>query len=106
MAAFVTGDLHGGLDIQKLRDWEADEKHVVLHDNIVALGAGSDSWQRTAFTSTSLRNCLPIFRQAAKPSSGEGHNLPHITKKSGPSWVPTRQFMVAGAGFEPATFGL
>lgn len=41
MAAFVTGDLHGGLDIQKLRDWEADEKHVVLYDNIVALGAGS-----------------------------------------------------------------
>ena len=44
MAVFVTGDLHGGLDIQKLRDWEADEKHVVLYDNIVALGAGSDSW--------------------------------------------------------------
>ena len=41
MTAFVTGDLHGGLDIQKLRDWEADEKHVVLYDNIVALGAGS-----------------------------------------------------------------
>ena len=53
-----------------------------------------------------LRNYLPIFRQAAEPSSGEGHNLPHITKKSGPSWVPTRQFMVAGAGFEPTTFGL
>lgn len=34
----------GGLDIQKLRDWEVDEKHVVLYDNIVALGAGSDSW--------------------------------------------------------------
>ena len=32
------------LTIQKLRDWEADEKHVVLYDNIVALGAGSDSW--------------------------------------------------------------
>lgn len=44
MAVFVTGDLHGDLDIQKLRDWEADEKHVVLYDNIVALGAGSDSW--------------------------------------------------------------
>lgn len=44
MAVFVTGDLHGGLDIQKLRDWEADEKHVARHDNIVALGAGSDSW--------------------------------------------------------------
>lgn len=44
MAVFVAGDLHGGLDIQKLRDWEADEKHVVLYDNIVALGAGSDSW--------------------------------------------------------------
>lgn len=44
MAVFVTGDLHGGLDIQKLRDWEAGEKHVVLFDNIVALGAGSDSW--------------------------------------------------------------
>ena len=44
MAVFVTGDLHGGLDIQKLRDWEAGEKHVVLYDNIVALGAGSDSW--------------------------------------------------------------
>lgn len=43
MAVFVTGDLHGGLDIQKLRDREADEKHVVLYDNIVALGAGSDS---------------------------------------------------------------
>lgn len=41
MAVFVTGDLHGGLDIQKLRDWKADEKHVVLHDNIVALGVGS-----------------------------------------------------------------
>lgn len=40
MAVFVTGDLHGSLDIQKLRDWEADEKHVVLYDNIVALGAG------------------------------------------------------------------
>lgn len=44
MAVFVTGDLHGSLDIQKLRDWEAGEKHVVLYDNIVALGAGSDSW--------------------------------------------------------------
>lgn len=45
MAVFVIGDLHGGgLDIQKLRDWEAGEKHVVLYDNIVALGAGSDSW--------------------------------------------------------------
>ena len=44
VAVFVTGDLHGGLDIQKLQDWEADEKHVVLYDNIVALGAGSDSW--------------------------------------------------------------
>lgn len=44
MVVFVAGDLHGGLDIQKLRDWEADEKHVVLYDNIVALGAGSDSW--------------------------------------------------------------
>ena len=41
MAVFVTGDLQGGLDIQKLRDWKADEKHVVLHDNIVALGVGS-----------------------------------------------------------------
>lgn len=41
MAVFVTGDLHGGLDIQKLRDWEAGEKHVVLYDNIVALGTGS-----------------------------------------------------------------
>lgn len=39
MAVFVTGDLHGGLDIQKLR-----EMHVVLYDNIVTLGAGSDSW--------------------------------------------------------------
>lgn len=58
MAVFVTGDLHGGLDIQKLRDWEADEKCVVLYDNIVALGAGSDSWQRTASTSTSL--VLPL----------------------------------------------
>lgn len=28
MAVFVTGDLHGGLDIQKLRDWEAGERHV------------------------------------------------------------------------------
>ena len=44
MAVCVTGDLHGGLDIQNLRDWEAGEKHVVLYDNIVALGAGSDSW--------------------------------------------------------------
>ena len=44
MAVFVTGDLHGGLDIQKLRDWKADEKCVVLYNNIVALGAGSDSW--------------------------------------------------------------
>lgn len=44
MAVFVTGDLHGGLDIQKLRDWKAGEKHVVPCDNIVALGAGSDSW--------------------------------------------------------------
>ncbi len=44
MAVFVAGDLHGGLDIQKLRDWEADEKHVALYDNIVALGTGSDSW--------------------------------------------------------------
>ena len=43
-AVFVTGDLHGGLDIQKLRDWEAGEKHVALYDNIVALGTGSDSW--------------------------------------------------------------
>ena len=33
MAVFVTGDLHGGLDIQKLRDWEADEKHVVLRQH-------------------------------------------------------------------------
>lgn len=41
MAVFVTGDLHGGLDIQKLKAWEAGEKHVVLYDNIVALGAGS-----------------------------------------------------------------
>ncbi len=44
MAVFVTGDLHGSLDIQKLKAWEAGEKHVVLYDNIVALGAGSDSW--------------------------------------------------------------
>lgn len=44
MAVFATGDLHGGLDIQKLRDMHADEKHVVLYDNIVTLGAGSDSW--------------------------------------------------------------
>lgn len=44
MAVFVTGALHGGLDIQKLKAWEAGEKHVVLCDNIVALGAGSDSW--------------------------------------------------------------
>lgn len=44
MAVFVTDDLHGDLDIQKLRDWEAGGKHVVLYDNIVALGAGSDSW--------------------------------------------------------------
>lgn len=26
------------------RDMDADEKHVVLYDDIVALGAGSDSW--------------------------------------------------------------
>lgn len=26
------------------RDMDVDEKHVVLYDNIVALGAGSDSW--------------------------------------------------------------
>lgn len=44
MAVFATGDLHGGLDIQKLRDMDVDEKHVALYDNIVALGAGSDSW--------------------------------------------------------------
>ena len=44
MAVFVTGDLHGGLDIQKLRDWEAGEKHVVLYGNIVALDADGDSW--------------------------------------------------------------
>ena len=44
MAVFVTGDLHGGLDIQKLKAWEASEKHVVPYDNIVALGADSDSW--------------------------------------------------------------
>lgn len=44
MAVLVTGDLHGGLDIQKLRDMHVDEKHVVLYDNIVTLGAGSDSW--------------------------------------------------------------
>lgn len=30
MAVFVTGDLHGSLDIQKLRDMDVDEKHVVL----------------------------------------------------------------------------
>lgn len=44
MAVFATGDLHGGLDIQKLRDMDVDEKHVALYDNIVTLGAGSDSW--------------------------------------------------------------
>lgn len=26
------------------RDIDVDEKHAVLYDNIVALGAGSDSW--------------------------------------------------------------
>ena len=44
MAVFVTGDLHGGLDIQKLRDMDVDEKHVALYDDIAPLGAGSDSW--------------------------------------------------------------
>lgn len=44
MAVFVTGDLHGGLDIQKLRDMHVDEKHVALYDDIVTLGTGSDSW--------------------------------------------------------------
>ena len=67
----------------------------------------NDGWQpATCGFVGGLRNYLPIFRQAAASSSSEGHNLPHITKKSGPLWVPTRQFMVAGAGFEPTTFGL
>lgn len=67
----------------------------------------SDGWQpATCGFVSDLRNYLPIFRQAAEPSSSEDRNPPHITKKSGPSWVPTRQFMVAGAGFEPTTSGL
>lgn len=64
MAAFVTGDLHGGLDIQKLKAWEADEKHVVLYDNIVALGAGSLS--RTVLPHQILTaNLLEHMRDAA-----------------------------------------
>ena len=64
VAVFVTGDLHGGLDIQKLRNWEADEKHVVLYDNIVALGAGSLS--RTVLPHQILTaNLLEHMRDAA-----------------------------------------
>ena len=36
MAVFVTGDLHGGLDIRKLRDWEAGEKLPVRFRNFGA----------------------------------------------------------------------
>ena len=68
MAVFVTGDLHGGLDIQKLRDWEAGEKHVVLYDNIVTLGAGSDSW--SGFSP--IGGLPPTFSPVGTPPFGGG----------------------------------
>lgn len=37
MAVFVTGDLHGGLDIQKLRDW-AERPYEEWHGGMVQHG--------------------------------------------------------------------
>lgn len=50
MAVFVTGDLHGGLDIQKLRDWEAGERLTRSDFLIVAgdFGTPGTSRQRNA----------------------------------------------------------
>ena len=43
MAVFVTGDLHGGLDIQKLRDWEADER-LTRSDFLIVAGDFGYPW--------------------------------------------------------------
>ena len=37
MAVFVTGDLHGGLDIQKLKAWEAGKK-LTRSDYLIVAG--------------------------------------------------------------------
>ena len=93
MAVFVTGDLHGGLDIQKLRDMDVDEKHVVLYDNIVTLGAGSDSRQGATSTSTSLpapreRHALTAARQSrtgrrARSGGNRGHQARDVVSLGG-----------------------
>lgn len=43
MAVFVTGDLHGGLDIQKLRDWEAGER-LTRSDFLIVAGDFGYPW--------------------------------------------------------------
>ena len=43
MAVFVTGDLHGGLDIQKLRDWEAGER-LTRSDYLIVAGDFGYPW--------------------------------------------------------------
>ena len=58
MTVYVTGDIHGGLDMQKLRDWELGDS-LTSDDYLIVAGDFGFPW---GFSAPRFTASISVFR--------------------------------------------